>query len=75
MAPCLLVTKFSTPRGGRKDNEESQVAHDQTSNGPPQYRMQDLARTVRVESSLVNTLPKTKKDKHTAVTEAHIECT
>ena len=27
------------------------------------------------KSSLVNTLPKTKKDKHTAVTEAHIECT
>jgi len=56
MAPCLLVTKFSTPRGGRKDNEESQVAHDQTSNGPPQYRMQDLASTVRVEGR-----PVTKK--------------
>ena len=27
------------------------------------------------ESSLVNTLPKTKKDKYTAVTEAHKECT
>ena len=26
-------------------------------------------------SSLVNTLPKTKKDKYTAVTEAHKECT
>jgi hypothetical protein len=27
------------------------------------------------KSSLVNTLPKTKKDKYTAVTEAHKECT
>ena len=30
---------------------------------------------IKEKSSLVNTLPKTKKDKHTAVTEAHIECT
>ena len=28
-----------------------------------------------VQSSLVNTLPKTNKDKYTAVTEAHKECT
>ena len=28
-----------------------------------------------VQSSLVNTLPKTKKGKYTAVTEAHKECT
>ena len=27
------------------------------------------------KASLVNTLPKTKKDKYTAVTEAHKECT
>ena len=28
-----------------------------------------------LQSSLVNTLPKTKKGKYTAVTEAHKECT
>ena len=32
-------------------------------------------RTRKYRSSLVNTLPKTKKDKYTAVTEAHKECT